>query len=566
MNFVWQAAAARFDCRARMNLLLAFGSFLFFTALVGFISWRRTRQLDNRDAQNYFLAGRKLPWFQVAGALLLTNLSTEQLLGLNGAASLHGAEVMAWEIVPVFALIAMAWWFLPRYWKGNITTVPEFLEQRFDRGTRLLMGAVMLITLVFNLLPFVLYSGGVAMSSVFHVPEMLGMSEQSSFLLMAALIALCGGIYVVLGGMKAVALSDTLYGVGLLLAGLLIPILALVKLGDGDFAAGLARVLTHQAPKLNPAGGATTNVPFSTLFTGMLFINLFYWCTNQLIVQRSFGAASFAEAQKGIIATAALKLLGPFYLVFPGIIAVEMFGAAALGNGDLAYARLVDAVLPGWMVGFFAAVLLGAIVSSYNGGLHSAATLFSLDLYRALLRRDADERQMLRAGKIFAVVVCVLTVLSCPLLGGAPEGVFTLMKRLMAAFKLPLLAVVATAILTPRVPPWSAKLALIGGVGTHFLLEWLFGHGRAGVTIHWLHLSAINVLLLCAFMLITSRLAGPKKIPTVGAGTVAGARQTAGEFARADLTPWSGLWAGSMAVAIAAVAFYFCLWWLARSS
>src|SRR5215207_7898454 len=227
-----------------MNLPLAFGSFLFFTALVGVISWWRTRQLDNRDAENYFLAGRKLPWIQVAGALLLTNLSTEQLIGLNGAASLHGAGVMAWEIIPVFALIAMAWWFLPRYWSGNITTVPQFLEQRFDRGTRLLMGAVMLITLIFNLLPFVLYSGGVAMSSIFHVPQLTGMSEQSSFMLMAALIAVCGGIYVVLGGMKAVALSDTLYGAGLLLAGFLIPALALIKLGDGDFGAGLSRVLT----------------------------------------------------------------------------------------------------------------------------------------------------------------------------------------------------------------------------------------------------------------------------------------------------------------------------------
>lgn len=548
-----------------MNLPLAFGSFLFFTGLVGLISWQRTRKIDNRDAQNYFLAGRKLPWFQVAGALLLTNLSTEQLLGLNGAASLHGAQVMAWEIVPIFALIAMAWWFLPRYWRGNITTVPEFLEQRFDRGTRLLMGAVMLITLVFNLLPFVLYSGGVALSSIFHVPELMGISPQSSFMLMATLVAVCGGIYVVFGGMKAVALSDTLYGVGLLAAGLLIPVLGLIKLGDGDFASGFARVLAHQAPKLNPAGSAMSNVPFSTLFTGMLFINLFYWCTNQLIVQRSFGAASFAEAQKGILATAALKLLGPFYLVFPGIIALEMFGAAAVGNGDMAYAKLVDAVLPGWMVGFFAAVLLGAIVSSFNGGLHSAATLFSLDLYRAVLRREADERQMLRAGKIFAVVVCVATVLSCQLLGNAPEGVFTLMKRLMAAFKLPLLAVVVAGIISKRVPAWAAKSALIGGVGTHFLLEYLFGHGRTGVIIHWLHLSAINVVMLCAFMLIASRYARPRQIPVSTGVSHAGRELSAADRVRLELTPWSGLRAASITLAAAAVAFYFLLWLLARS-
>jgi SSS family solute:Na+ symporter len=326
-------------------------------------------------------------------------------------------------------------------------------------------------------------------------------------------------------------------------------------------------VLAHQAPKLNPAGAAGSNVPFSTLFTGMMFINLFYWCTNQLIVQRSFGASSFAEAQKGIIATAALKLLGPFYLVFPGIIALEMFGAATVGNGDMAYARLVDAVLPGWMIGFFAAVLLGAIVSSFNGGLHSAATLFSLDLYRAVLRRDASEQQMLRAGKIFAVVVCVLTVLSCPLLGGAPEGVFTLMKRLMAAFKLPLLAVVVAGILSPRVPAWTAKTALIGGVGTHFLLEWLFGHGRAGVTIHWLHLSAINVIMLCAFMLIAGRFARGERanISTPGNVPRGTSAVSAGERGPAELKPWPGLRAASITVATLAIAFYLCLWLLARS-
>src|SRR4051812_19095395 len=275
-----------------MNLPLAFASFLFCTALVGVIAWWRTRRTDNREARNYFLAGRKLPWIQVAGSLLLTNLSTEQLIGLNGAASIHGAVVMAWEVVPVFALIAMTWYFLPRYWSGNITTIPEFLEQRFDPATRRLMGAVFLVTIAFNILPFVLYSGGVAMSSIFHVHDLLGISRPQSFLLMACIIGTIGGIYVVFGGMKAVALSDTLYGAGLLTAGLLIPVLALFKLGDGDFVAGCARILAHQAPKLNPVGAETANVPFSTVFTGMMLINLFYWCTNQIIVQRSFGASS----------------------------------------------------------------------------------------------------------------------------------------------------------------------------------------------------------------------------------------------------------------------------------
>lgn len=544
-----------------MQASLAFGSFLFFTALVGAIAWWRTRRLDNRDAQNYFLAGRKLPWIQVAGALLLTNLSTEQLIGLNGAASIHGAVVMAWEIVPVFALIAMAWYFLPRYWSGNITTIPEFLEQRFDRPTRRLLGAILLVTLTVNFLPFVLYSGGLAMSSIFRLPELLGISQSVSFAATAWAIGLIGGIYVVFGGMKAVALSDTLYGVGLVIGALLIPVFGLIQLGGGDFSAGLTRVFEQQGAKLNPVGDSGSNVPFSTLFTGMLFINMFYWCTNQVIVQRSFGASSFAEAQKGILATAALKLIGPFYLVLPGIIAVELFGSA-IGNGDLAYSMLVETVLPDYLVGFFAAVLLGSIVSSFNGGLHSASTLFSLDLYRAWLRPAADERAMLKAGKLFAVVVCLASIFVSGMLGGAPEGVFTLMKRIMAAFNIPLLSVVAMGMLNLRVPAWAAKTALVGGVGLGFGLNALLGGGAIGLTVHWLHIAAINAVLLCGFLYIAGKLS-PAAVAARPTGLKAPA---AGASAMAtDLTPWGGLRVATVIVGVLAVAFYAVLWFFTRS-
>jgi SSS family solute:Na+ symporter len=540
-----------------VNFPLAIGSFFFFTALVGFISWWRTRRVDNGDAKTYFLADRKLPWIQIAGSLLLTNLSTEQMIGLNGAASVHGFVVMAWEIVPVFALIAMAWYFLPRYWSGNITTIPEFLEQRYDGPTRRLLGAVLLVTLALNFLPFVLYSGGVAMSSIFRLHEHMGITQEQSFTLMAWVIGVIGSLYVVLGGMKAVALSDTLYGVGLIVGAALIPVLGLMALGEGSFGDGLSRLVASQRPMLNPVGASDANVPFSTLFSGMLLINLFYWCANQVIVQRSFGASSFAEAQKGVLATAALKLLGPLYLVLPGIIALEMFGSS-IGNGDLAYARLVEAVLPTWLVGFFAAVLLGSIISSFNGGLHSASTLFSMDIYRSWFRPGASDAQMLRAGKLFALGVCLLSILISGLLGGSAEGVFTLMKKLMAGFNIPLLSVVVMGMVTRRVPAWSAKVTLVAGVGTHFLLLYLFSDGKLGVKIHWLHLAAINAVLLCGFMLIAG-------LFTPAGAPAAVSRTGTAPVAAVDLTPWRGLRVASVVVAVLAVVLYFTLWLVARS-
>lgn len=536
-----------------MNLPFAFASFVLFTVLVPAIAWWRTRRLDNRDARTFFLANRKLPWFQIAGTLLLTNLSTEQLIGLNGAASIHGAVVMAWEVLPVFALILMASYFLPRYWAGNITTVPELLETRFDRGTRRLLGVIVLAAITFNFMPFVLYSGGIAMSSIFRLPELLGISPNQSFIATAWVIAILGSIYVIFGGMSAVALSDTLYGLGLLVGATLVPVLGLLQLGDGDFMAGLARVTAHQQPKLNPVGGPASNVPFSTLFTGMLLTNMYYWCTNQLIVQRSFGASSYAEAQKGVLATAALKLLGPLYLVFPGIIAFEMFGAS-LGNGDLAYARLVEAVLPASLIGIFAAVLLGTVISSFNSGMHTASTLFGIDLYRAWIKPGATDHQTVRAGKLFAAGVCLASLGVSTLLGGAPEGVFTLMKRFMAAFNIPILAVVIIGLTAAPVPAGAAKIALVGGVGLHFVLAWVSEQGVFGFTLHWLHVIAINFALLCGFMLVAARVAPAARRANPSAA-----------LARAELVSWRHLVLASWVLALGAVALYFCLWWFARA-
>lgn len=505
------------------------------------------RRSNQSDARTYFLADRRLPWPQVAGSLLLTNLSTEQLIGLNGAASIHGAVVMAWEVMAVFGLLALAWYFLPRYWSGNITTIPEFLEQRFDRATRRLLGTILLITLAGNVLPFVLYSGGLAISGMFGLPALLHCSPAQALFLATVGIGLVGGAYVIFGGMRAVAFSDTIYGVGVLAGAVLIPALALWRVGHGDWMNGLRAVRGDERLRFDPIGGPNSNVPFSTLVTGLLLINLFYWATNQVIVQRSFGARSFAEAQKGILATAGLKLLGPLYLVLPGIVAAHWFGGA-VGNGDLAYARLVGAVLPEYLIGVFAAVLVGSVLSAFNGGLHSAATLFGLDIYRNWFRPGADDRSMLRAGKIFAAVVCVAAIAGSGLIGGAPEGVFTLMKRIMAAFNIPLLAVVAMGMLTKRVPAWAARAALVGGVVSYFVLLWALGDGRFGYSVHWLHLAAINAGLLCVGMALAGIWSAPVPVARLAP---AGA---------ATLSPWPHLRLATGLTLVGAAAIYalFC--------
>ena len=497
--------------------MISFLSFILFTALVGFISWWRTRQDDHGDADNYFLAGKSLPWFVVAGSLMLTNLSTEQLIGLNGSAYLSGTIVMAWEVVAALALVVLALYFLPRYWNSGITTVPQILEKRFDAQTRQILSGLFLVFLVLNFLPFVLYSGALGMNGLFKVDELLGVSETGSIWIMVWAIGIVGSIYAIFGGLKAVAVSDTINGIGLLIGGLAIPILGLIALGDGSMGDGLDRILTNQTEKISPIGESDSAIPFSTLFTGMLLINVYYWCTNQAIVQRTFGAKSLAEGQKGVLAAAGLKLLGPLYLVLPGIIAFEMFGSE-LGNGDSAYPRLVAEVLPPSLAGIFGAVMFGAILSSFNSALHSCSTLFGLDIYKGIINPKADGRRVVLIGKIFGMFLAIFAMCLAPVIANAPDGLFTLMKKLGAIFNIPILAVVIMAMVSRSVPAWAAKISLLGGMATYCYFTWGMGETFFGTPMHWLHFAALNFAFLCIFMLVAGKIKPDSKVAVAAEG------------------------------------------------
>lgn len=474
-------------------------SFFFFTTLVGVISWLKTRGDDHAHGRGYFLAGNSLSGLVVAGSLMLTNLSTEQIVGLNGGAYLHGAMVMAWEVVAAIALVLMALYFLPRYWEGRITTVPQFIEKRFDRRLRQILGVLFLLFITVQFLPFVLYSGALVINSLFGVPAFLGISDQAAIWVTVWAVGGIGSLYAIFGGLKAVAISDTINGIGLLIGGLLVPVLGLMLLGDGSLVDGWTRLIVNQPDMIDPVGAPGSNIPFSTLFTGMLLTNVYYWCTNQQIVQRTFGARSLAEGQKGVLLAALLKLLGPVYLVLPGIIALEMFGGD-LGLPDSAYPRLVEAVLPGWLVGFFGAVLFGAILSSFNSALHSASTLFGLDIYKTMFRPGATDGETVRAGKIFGAVLAVLAMSMAPLIMHAPEGLFTLMKKIGAVINVPILAVVFMGVVTIRVKARAARVALFSGMVFYVVFSWVMGNRAFGVEIHWLHSVGLNFLFMCGLM------------------------------------------------------------------
>ena len=477
-----------------VNAIFALGSCAFFMFLVALYAYLKTRgEVDTKDG--YFLAGRSLTGTFIAGSLLLTNLSAEQLIGLNGSAYAYNMTAMAWEVTAGLAIIIMALVFLPRYLAGSFSTLPQFLEHRFDADVRRLSAILFLLGYGLITIPSVLYSGSLAVLKLFDLPEVLQISDNAGLLMTILTIGAIGGMYAIFGGLRAVAVSDTLNGIGLLIVGATVPTLGLIALGDGSLVQGLT-ILTQDAPeKLNAIGGENDPVPFGTIFTGMILANLFYWGTNQYVIQRTLGARNLAEGQKGILLAGFFKLLIPFFMMLPGVIAFHLLGQG-LQPIDTAYPSLVAAVLPSYMAGFFLAVLLGAVFSSFNSLLNSAATLFCLDLYQPLSRNKLSDQQLIKTAKIASLVIAVFSFIAAPLLQYAPEGLWQLIRVFTGFYNIPIIALVLVGLFAPQVPAIGAKYAVGFHVLAYGLLQFVFDTG-----IHFVHLYGILFVIEVAIML-----------------------------------------------------------------
>ena len=481
-------------------------SCLFFMGLVAWISYRKTKgEVDTRDG--YFLAGRSLGAVFIAGSLLLTNLSAEQLIGLNGSAYGFNLSSMAWEVTAAFATICMAFIFLPRYLAGAFSTLPEFLNDRFDGDVRRL--TVILFMLGYGLvtIPSVLYSGSIAVIQLFDVPALFNLSYGTALAVTIVVIGSIGAVYAVFGGLKAVAISDTLNGIGLLLIGVAVPVLGLSLLGEGSVGQGLHIIANTNTEKLNAIGSSSDPTPFATLFTGMIFANLFYWCTNQYVIQRTLAAKNLAEGQKGVLFSGFFKVMVPFIMMLPGVIAFHLYGAVGSETGldsiDLAYPQLIRDVLPVYAMGFFLAVLLGAVFSSFNSLLNSAATLFCLDVYVPYKERQGqapvNDTQVLKVAKRASIIIALFSFVVAPLLQFAPDGLWQIIRVFTGFYNIPVIAIVIVGLFAPQVPALGPKLVIGFHVLAYGLLKFVFDDL---VTLHFIHLYAILFFIEVAIMLV----------------------------------------------------------------
>jgi len=444
--------------------MLTVVSFILFTAFAAGLTWWLTRKDERASADGFFLGGRSLTFPIIAGSLLLTNLSTEQMVGLNGSAFKNGFSVMAWEVVSVIALVLMATFFLPKFLRAGITTVPQFLEQRYDKRTQTLANSIFLAAYALLLIPIILYSGAKGLINIMDLKNMTGIENDYTILQVACIgIGIAGMIYSRFGGLRTLAVLDTINGIGLLIGGFLIAWFALGHLGgDAGVSGGWDTLRNTHPERMDSTGEGGSEVPFATLFTGVALLNLFYWCTNQQIIQRTFGASSLAEGQKGVLLTGALKLLGPVYLVIPGIIAYHIFFGQDVGNDD-AYGKLVKLVLPAHLTGFFAAVMVGAILSSFNAALNSTSALFSIGLYKHKINPGASEAQTVKTAKLFVTVIAIAAIIGAPLLSKT-GSLFSYLQTMNAIYFIPIFAVVVMGMLNKRVPSVSAFVSMLVGL------------------------------------------------------------------------------------------------------
>lgn len=444
-------------------------SFLVCTGAIALWSWHKTRKSKLDTAAGYFLGGRSLTAGVISGSLIMTNLSATTFMGMSGQAFSTNLSVIGWEIGSAITLILVAMILIPRYLAQGISTIPQFLETRYGKSTSTIITILFMLGYIVNTLPPALYAGAVALDQLFNIQLSFGITFTSSLWISVIVIGVIGAIYAVFGGLKAIAISDSIYGIILLVTGIMVPVCGLMYLGHGSFSAGLHDLVSQHSDKLNAIGSTSDPIPFGAMFTGIILVNLYYWGTDQSIMQRALGAKDLKNAQKGILITGVYKTLTPIICIIPGIIAFHIFGAQV--NPDTVYSKLASLVLPKFVTGIFAAAFFGAILSTFNGVLNSVATLFAMNIYKPLYGGNVTDKTLIRSGKLFAAIVAVFSILLAPMIRYAPNGLLQYIQVVNGFFNVPIFTVLIVGYFFRRVPAFAANISLILFIVTYGIFE-----------------------------------------------------------------------------------------------
>ena len=457
--------------------LTVFFGFLGIVIAVSLYAGRR-----EQTSEDYFLAGRKLSWYLIGFSLIASNISTEHFVGMAGSAyGRIGMAVASFEWTAAITLVFVAWVLLPRFLRAGIYTMPEFLEYRYDGTTRTIMSILVMFAYVFTLLATVLYSGAIAINAIFDLSgifqQRFGLMPESAEFWANTVgiwsIGLIAGAYTIYGGLKAVVWSDLLQGAALLIGGVIVTVLGFHILGDGNLFTGIQSFYQANSDKLRVVlPWNDPDVPSLAVFFGGMWIgHLHYWGCNQFITQRTLGAKSLAEGQRGIMLAALIKIFIPFIIVFPGIIAYQMFGPE-ISTPDKAYPYLISQILPPQLRGIMFAALCGAVMSTFNSGLNSASTIFTIDIYKKFIKPDASQKQQVFVGRIVTAAFVLLACIWAPIISNF-QGVFMYIQEFWGFIAPGIVAAFLMGLILKTAPAKAAKGAMLIGLV-------LYGFARFG--------------------------------------------------------------------------------------
>ncbi len=426
--------------------------------------WAGLRRRDVKEDAGFFLAGRSLKWPVIGLALFATNISTVHLVSLAQEGYTNGLAYGNFEWMAAFTLIILAIFFAPFYVRTRVSTLPEFLERRYSRASRDWLTLMSIVSAIFIHIGFTFYAGAVVLEGLF------GIDKRTSIVLVAAVT----GTYTIIGGLMAVVITESVQTVILVLGAVVLTAVAYGRAGGWDGIT--ATVDPHQFTMFRPSGDASS-LPWYSVLLGYPVIGIWYWCTDQTIVQRVLGAKDETQARLGPLFAGFIKILPVFIFVLPGLICAALIQQGALPDtlekSEQVYAFMISHLLPAGLRGLVAAALLAALMSTVSGALNSAATLFSHDIYRRFFP-DSTDRRLVTVGRVATFVGLVLAVAWSPFLGWYPS-IFQGINAAICYIAPPITVVFVLGVFWRRASSRAAILTLIAGSAlgfTVFLLDW----------------------------------------------------------------------------------------------
>jgi SSS family solute:Na+ symporter len=505
---------------------------LYFLAVFGVAYWATGRGTQTRETSSgYFLAGRNTGWFVIGASLFASNIGAEHLVGLAGAGAASGVAVGQFEVLACLILLILGWVFVPFYLRSGVFTMPEFLERRYSTGARWYLAVISIIGYVLTKISVTIAAGGIVFESLIGINFWTG----------ALVVVIATGIYTVFGGLRAVLYTDMMQMFVLVGGAVVVSMAGLAKLGGWNVLRETAgsSFFNMWQPITDP------NFPWTGILFGAPILGVWYWCTDQFIVQRVLSASNQDNARRGSIFGGFMKLLPLFIFVIPGVIAYALAqkGALQLAVPDQALPTLIGALLPTGLRGLVVAGLLAALMSSLSSVFNSCSTLITWDIYKEL-HPGASERRLVLVGQISTVVLVVLGLLWIPMMKFISGQLYQYLQSVQAYISPPIAAVFLIGVFWKRVNARGAMAALLSGfvLGMGRLVAELNKGSLSGflyayADINFLHF-ALFLFVICTAVLIVVSLSAPAPSDVKLAGlTYATTERPSDASAKSDSDP-----------------------------